>query len=208
MELKIILFRFSIALLLSSFFGIERQVSKKPIGFGTYIFVTIGSCALGMAALTIEPSNPLPLLGAIVTGIGFLGAGALIKTTDKIFGFTSAASIWIFAIIGLLFGVGEYALGFSTYIIVLIIISIDKFLEIKGIGSYQRKITINTKKIVDKSEILTMLKDTKWRLESLSVDNTTKKSSMKYLVSMPRENVNKLKENFSKKDFIESFEIE
>ena len=46
-----------------------------------------------MTAVSLGFEDPIPLLGAIVTGIGFLGAGALIKTTDKIFGFTTAASI-------------------------------------------------------------------------------------------------------------------
>ncbi len=208
METKIIFLRFFIILLISSIFGIERQISKKPISFGTYIFVSVGSCALGMISLIIEPDNPLPLLGAIVTGIGFLGAGALIKTTDKIFGFTSAASIWIFAIIGLVIGIGEYVIGLTTYFIVLVVIATDKFLEIKGVGSYQKKITINTKKLVDKSEILPLFKERKWKLESLSVDNKTKKSSMKYLVAIPREDINRIKEELTKKKFVESFKIE
>ena len=90
-ELPTIIFRFVLAFVLALLFGFNRQKAHKPTGFVTYIFVAIGSCALSMAAILIS-ENPLPLLAAIVTGIGFLGAGALIKTSDKVFGFTSAAS--------------------------------------------------------------------------------------------------------------------
>ena len=59
-------------------FGLARQRRGKPIGFGTFIFVSVGSCSLAVVALQLSPANPLPLLGAVVTGIGFRGAGALI----------------------------------------------------------------------------------------------------------------------------------
>jgi len=87
MELSIILLRLTITFALSLIFGYERQRSHKPIGFGTFIFVSLGSCGLALTA-TILNDNPLPLLGSIVTGIGFLGAGALIKTNEKTFGLT------------------------------------------------------------------------------------------------------------------------
>jgi putative Mg2+ transporter-C (MgtC) family protein len=115
MEISVILLRLFFTFALSCVFGVERQKSHKPIGFGAFIFVSVGACALAITATIIEPENPLPLLGAIVTGIGFLGAGALIKTSDKTFGFTTAASIWLFAIFGIINGVGEYFLGFSIY---------------------------------------------------------------------------------------------
>jgi putative Mg2+ transporter-C (MgtC) family protein len=105
-----ILPRFIITFVFSVIFGLERQRAHKPVGFGAFTFVAVGSCALSITAINLYPDNPLSLLGAIVTGIGFLGAGALIKTTDKIFGFTSAAAVWLFAIFGLVVGVGNISL--------------------------------------------------------------------------------------------------
>ena len=98
----------------------------KPIGFGTYIFVATGACGLSLVSILIPTENPLPLLGAIVTGIGFLGAGALIKTADRVVGFTSAASIWIFAIFGLIAGLGHYLLSFVIYGVVWAVMAIEK----------------------------------------------------------------------------------
>jgi len=143
MELSIVLIRLVLTFALSYLFGLDRQRSHKPIGFGTFIFVGIGSCGLAIAAVDIYPENPLLLLSAIVTGIGFLGAGALIKTTDKIFGFTTAASIWVFAIFGLVIGIGEYVLGLLLYSLVWVVILVDRHLETRGMGSYRKRLHIS-----------------------------------------------------------------
>ncbi|MCX6706574.1 MAG: MgtC/SapB family protein [Candidatus Woesearchaeota archaeon] len=153
MEPQIILFRFAITFVLSFLYGLERQRAHKPTGFGTFIFVAVGSCGLAITAMTMNTDNPLSLLSAIVTGIGFLGAGALIKTTDKIFGFTTAASIWVFAIFGLIIGVGDYLVGMIIYALVWVIILSDNYLEKKGIGSYQRKILITTNRIMNEKDV-------------------------------------------------------
>src|SRR3989338_11188985 len=115
MEYLIALLNFGIVFVMSATFGIQRQRSHKPIGFGTFIFVALGSCGLSMIAMIIEPQSPIPLLSAIVTSIGFLGAGALIRTSDKIFGFTTAAGIWLFAIIGVLVGIQNYFFALIIY---------------------------------------------------------------------------------------------
>lgn len=158
MDLTTIILRFFIVFILSSIFGIERQRSHKPIGFATFIFVSIGSCGLAITSTILNLENPTPLLAAIITGIGFLGAGALIKTTDKIFGFNTAASIWIFAIFGLTIGIGQYLIGSILYGLIWIIVLGDRYLEKKGIGSYQKKITIVTKKIIQEKDWLSSCK--------------------------------------------------
>jgi uncharacterized membrane protein YhiD involved in acid resistance len=153
MQLDASLIPLIITFLLSSFYGVERQLSHKPIGFGTFTFVSTGSCALAMIAIRMGPSNPLPLLGAIVTGIGFLGAGALIKAGEKVAGFTSAALIWIFAVFGLAMGTGGYVIAGMTYIVIWVVIWYDRNLEKQGLGSYYRKITIITNRIIPEQEI-------------------------------------------------------
>ncbi len=155
----------------SLIFGIERQLSHKPIGFGTFIFVSTGSCALSIIALSLTPENPLPLLSSIVTGIGFLGAGALIKTSDRIFGFTSAASIWIFAILGLTIGVGNYSISLVIYAIIWIVLFVDKYFESKSLGSYQKKLYITLNKRYSKKELKKMLGLKKKKTLSVSINS-------------------------------------
>src|SRR3989339_631304 len=197
--IEIIILKFTLIFLMAFLFGIERQLSHKPTGFGTFIFVAVGSCALGSMSMDISATNALTIVGGVVTGIGFLGAGALIKTTDKIFGFTTAASIWIFAIIGLCIGFEEYILGTVTYSILWLVIITDKILESKGIGSYQKKLIIKTKRIIEKH---------KWKLLCLDIDKKKKKSTITYLISCPRKQINSLKNVLISKDWIEGFTIE
>jgi len=203
-----ILLRFFVVFLMSLLFGIERQLSNKPIGFGTFIFVACGSCALGVLSKIIAPTNTIVIIGGVVTGIGFLGAGALIRTTDKIFGFTTAASIWIFSIVGLTIGLEEYLVGTITYSIIWAVVLFDNFLEMSGIGTYQRKIIIHTKKIVEKDDVVDLFENHKWKLVSFEVDKTKKKSKISYFINVPRSYVNDLKERLEKKSWVEGFRIE
>jgi putative Mg2+ transporter-C (MgtC) family protein len=206
--MEIIALNFILVFLMSFLFGIERQLSNKSAGFGTFIFVAIGSCALGSLSLTLSPDNILVIVGGVVTGIGFLGAGALIKTSDKIFGFTTSASIWIFSIIGLAIGLEQYWVGSIMYFIVWGVVITDKFLESKGIGSYQRKITLLTKGIIDKKEIINLFKPYKWKLLSTETDKDNKKMNIIYLISCPRNYVGFLTNKLVKIDWIKDFKIE
>jgi putative Mg2+ transporter-C (MgtC) family protein len=137
-----LLLRFTAATLLTVAFGLARQKLGKPIGFGTFVFVSIGACALAITARERADENPLPLLGAIVTGVGFLGAGALFRTTDRIVGFTSAATIWVVAIFGLTVGVGEFLIAGILYIAIWIVILLDRWLELRSVGVHAHKLTL------------------------------------------------------------------
>ncbi len=210
MELQVYLARFLITFVLAFIFGIYRQRQHKPIGFGTYIFVSVGACGLATTATIIEPSNPIPLLGSIVTGIGFLGAGALIKTSDKIFGFTTAASIWIFAIFGLIMGVGEYAAAIAIYILVWIVYLVDTFFEMRGMGSYQKRIFIHTNKIVNENEIEAVLLTctNKYKSFGFEVDKKNNKISVTYLIEGSKDSLNNLPKRLYEKAWFESFKVE
>ncbi len=206
-ELLIILQRFVITFVLSVLFGLQRQRAHKPVGFGTFTFVAIGSCGLAITALNLYPDNPLSLLGAIVTGIGFLGAGALIKTSDKIFGFTSASAVWLFAIFGLIIGVGEYLTGIIIYIMIWIVIIIDTQLKKKGIGHYQRKLTITTNRLIDEKEIEKEL-GPNFKKMVVKVDKKNNKLCVSYLVEGTKDQVREIPERLAKDEWLEYFEIE
>jgi len=207
METLTIVIRLLAVFILSLIFGIERQRSHKPVGFGTFIFVAIGSCALAIAATIIDIDDRIIILGSIVTGIGFLGAGALIRNNDKIFGFTTAASLWIFAIFGLVMGIGQYLEGIIVYVFIWIVIIIDKILEDRGIGSYKKKITINTNKIVNEKEIFHLI-NTKKKLISLNLDKKNDKLSLTYLISGKRDDLNSVPQKLYEKPWFESFKVE
>lgn len=142
MEPRVVLIRIGLAFLASFAFGLARQRSGKPIGFGTFTFLALGSCTLALTAIGLSPESPLPLLGAIVTGIGFLGAGALFRTGERVVGFTSAATLWIFAVLGLAIGVGEYLLAGLVYGSIWTVNAMDRWLENRWIGAHQRKLVV------------------------------------------------------------------
>ena len=208
MEILIVLLRFAIVFTLALLFGLERQRSHKPIGFGTFVFVSIGACALGIVAVGINSENPLPLLGSIVTGIGFLGAGALIKTSDKVFGFTSAASIWVFSIIGLVIGVGYYFEGLIIYGLIWIVLLIDKKLQFRGIGSYQKKLLITTNRNVKSEELKAVLRTSKYSINSLEVNRKDNKIIMSIQFEGTVKDVNRIPHELYKENWVDSFKME
>jgi len=195
---------------LALIFGLERQRAHKQVGFGTFTFVSMGSCILSILSISVFPENPIPLLTAIVTSIGFLGAGALIKDHDKIFGFTTAASIWIFAIFGLVIGVGSYFFGLTLYCTIWVVIFIDRRLEKKGTGSYRTKLTIETNKIVGEADIRNFLL-------SMGIKNTkmikfevyNKKSiNITYLIEGKSSDLKRIPKEIEKINWIDNLKFE
>ncbi|MFH1401264.1 MAG: MgtC/SapB family protein [Nanoarchaeota archaeon] len=207
MEWYTIIGRFILIFLLAFFFGIQRQRAHKPIGFGTFIFVSCGAAALAIVAMTHSATNPLPLLSAIVTGIGFLGAGALIKTTDKIFGFTTAAGIWAFAVLGLTIGVGDYLVASILYAIMWSVVLIDMYLERNGIGSYQRKLVVTTT-IVPEQAIETEFGKARHKLIAVEVSKKNHTQTVTYLVEGSKGAINKIPKRLYAKDWFEHLKVE
>ncbi|MFH1126555.1 MAG: MgtC/SapB family protein [archaeon] len=208
MEISVVVLRFVITFVLSLLFGVDRQRAHKPIGFGTFIFVAVGSCGLAITAINLSPEAPLPLLSGIITGVGFLGAGALIKTTDKIFGFTSAASIWIFSIFGLLIGVGEYDVGIILYVLIWFVLIFDTILERKGIGSYQKKVHVITNMVINEREIKTLIGTKRCKLISTDIDKKNNKMAVSYLVEGTRDDINAMPLKLFRKEWFDSCKIE
>lgn len=105
--------RLLLAMGLTLTIGLERQHRQKPAGMRTMTMVGIGSCGFALAAIEFSGGNPdgvSRMIQGIVTGIGFLGAGTIIKEQFHIEGLTTAATLWTVAGIGLTAGLGLYEL--------------------------------------------------------------------------------------------------
>jgi len=207
MDLFTIFIRIIITFALSFAFGMERHRAHKPLGFGTYTFVAIGSCGLAIAALDLASSH---LLGAIITGIGFLGAGALIKSGEKLMGTVSAASIWLFASLGLIIGVGNYFLAILIYALVWAVLLFDKHLEKKGIGSHQKKLVIVADNLIGEKELNNYfaIHTKKHKMITVEIDKKNKKVTLTYLIEGSREHINKMIKDIYKEPWLESCKIE
>ena len=210
MELSIteVIIRFAVTFALALVFGIDRQRSNKPIGFGTFIFVSVGACALAIIAVMLNGEAPLSMLAAIVTGVGFLGAGALIKTPDKTFGFTTAASIWVFAIVGATMGIGNYLIAFIVYVSIWIVAIIDKYMEGKGLGLYRKKMVVHTNKIISISEIKDLMNIKKCKMTGVDIDKKNNKLAISYLIEGSKNEINDIPKKLLNKDWLDSCKVE
>ena len=108
--------RLLIAALLGGAMGYEREQAKKPAGLRTNILVCVGAALFTIASIHgfAGLNDPSRVAAGIVVGVGFLGAGAIIRGQAGVTGLTTAASIWVVAGVGLAVGCGLYLLGLIT----------------------------------------------------------------------------------------------
>lgn len=127
LELELVA-RLILGFVLSGLVGLEREVSLKPAGLRTHILVGLGSTLFTVLSLQAFPgSDPSRVAASIVVGIGFLGAGTVIKTKEKVIGLTTAATLWIVASIGVATGAGFYVLAIIATILAFSVLKLDIF---------------------------------------------------------------------------------
>lgn len=112
-----------LALLAGGLIGMEREYRSKAAGFRTIIFITLGSAVFTILSLRYgDPREPTRIAAAVVTGVGFIGAGAILQSRHRILGLTTAATIWMAAAVGMVIGVGEYYLSAVILVFMLIVL--------------------------------------------------------------------------------------
>ncbi len=122
-ELEMVL-RVLLAAALGAAIGYQRATAHKPAGVRTHSLIAIGAALFTVAsALGFPDADPTRIASGIVTGIGFLGAGAIIRREGGLVGgLTTAASIWVVAALGLATGMGLYVIAASVGAIVLVVL--------------------------------------------------------------------------------------
>jgi len=142
-----VLTRLSIALILGGAIGYEREYRNRPAGFRTHMLVSLGAASVSLLQISmleeagrLIAQNPalaealkldIGRLGAaVISGIGFLGAGTIFLTRNYIKGLTTAASLWLVAVAGLSVGMGYYAVGIGTSLLALtVLLALGKLQE-------------------------------------------------------------------------------
>jgi putative Mg2+ transporter-C (MgtC) family protein len=147
--------------------GVNRQLRHKIAGVTTHLMVAFGAC--GIAILqdvlyldALETAKALAeqgytytveierqrVIAQVVTGVGFLGAGAILKTKFSIFGLTTAATLWLSAMIGLCFGLGAYLLGIILSVVSILFLTLFRsFLERTPLKHVEGQGIIGSKKV-------------------------------------------------------------
>jgi putative Mg2+ transporter-C (MgtC) family protein len=126
-ELLMDIAKIFIAMLCGGIIGFERELKDKPAGLKTNILVSTGSCLfviVGLEVAELFKDDPGRIIGPIITGIGFLGAGTIIRARGSVRGLTSAATIWVVAGVGMCAGMGLFHLAIILSLIVVVILFI------------------------------------------------------------------------------------
>jgi putative Mg2+ transporter-C (MgtC) family protein len=106
------LLKLGMAVLAGGLIGIEREFRDKAAGFRTLIFICLGATLFTILSSRLAGVNdPTRIAAGIVAGVGFLGAGVIMRDSGRVVGLTTAAAIWLTAALGMSIGGGEYALA-------------------------------------------------------------------------------------------------
>jgi len=134
----VVLLRILLTTVLCALIGLERQYRHKPAGLRTNILVGIGTTVMTIVSIEIARLAPDPssvdisrIMSTILTGIGFIGAGTIIREHGSVQGLTTAASIWVVVAIGMATGMGLYAVAGITAVITPIVLVILEHLKIE-----------------------------------------------------------------------------
>lgn len=120
--------------------GAEREKREKPAGLRTVILVCLGSTGFTMAsyAFITTTGDSGRVAAQIVTGIGFLGAGAILHSSGTVRGMTTAATIWAMAATGMIVGIGYVGAGVGLSVLVRLVLGVALALEVRALGEIRK----------------------------------------------------------------------
>lgn len=161
--------------------GFEREKHGRPAGLRTNLLVSVGACAMMIVSeafylkygmLDVESAvrfDPSRVAAQIVVGIGFLGAGVILKEGASVRGLTTAASLWVVAGLGMAFGMGYFSLGAITTILVLVSLIFLKRLDPVINKDRYLTLTVTARKRMNLyDELQSLLDDHKLNLSDIS----------------------------------------
>jgi putative Mg2+ transporter-C (MgtC) family protein len=133
-----IMSRLTLAVLLSGVIGLERQMHRRNAGLRTHIMVSLGSCLIMLTSMYVfdiyknqAAVDPSRIAAGVITGIGFLGAGTIIRAPEGVRGLTTASSLWVSCGIGLAVGCGFYpAAVYTTFLSLAVLLILRRFEDI------------------------------------------------------------------------------
>ncbi len=138
-----IVIRLFLAVLLGGAIGYQREISEKPAGLRTHALVSLGSALLMIVSIDIQPflglarTDVTRIAASVVTGIGFLGGGAIIRQGSIVRGLTTAASIWVVSGVGLAVGGGLYLASLISTLFILLTLTTLKYIEIRAVPGHR-----------------------------------------------------------------------
>lgn len=185
--------RLLLAALLGGLIGLEREIHGRPAGFRTHLLVSVGACLMMVVSEffvikydTLDSTHvvrldPARIAAQIVTGIGFLGAGAIIKESHTVRGLTTAACLWVAAGLGMAVGAGVYLPALSVTVIALISLLFLKKIERRLPRDRYRTLVVYCKEGRGYREMLeTFLRQWKLRVVNFGLERDFEASEVRY----------------------------
>lgn len=146
-----IIIRVLVGAVLGAAVGLEREKQDQPAGLRTHMILVIGATLAMILSVNLgylfarpgTPADPARLAAQVISGIGFLGAGAILRYGFTVKGLTTATSLWTMAIVGMAVGAGYYLIGAVTTILILVVLALLNIIENRFLRtSVSRFITI------------------------------------------------------------------
>jgi putative Mg2+ transporter-C (MgtC) family protein len=128
----------ALAAALAFIIGWERESRGSPAGDRTFAMVSLGAAAFTAIGIAAFPATAEKLLAGVVTGVGFLGAGMIVKEASNVRGLTTAAGIWAVSSIGVVVGAGEYFVGIGLTALIMLILTWERIPYVSEIGVVKR----------------------------------------------------------------------
>jgi len=169
---------------LGSLIGLEREIHGQPAGLRTHMILAVGASLAAILSISYSqflshpslPSDPGRIVAQVVSGVGFLGAGAIMKMGVTVKGLTTASSLWTTAIVGIACGSQYYNIAIFTALLVLMILTVINYLEELLLTTYKThtlKVTMKDRPGIV-NETREMLREFKVKVVSLNASMPNK----------------------------------
>ncbi len=187
------MFRMVLSMMLGVIIGAERKRKGQIAGIRTFSLITMGACLAMLLSIYVpqeymglKNGDPGRIAAQVITGIGFLGGGAIIRAKGSVKGLTTAAGIWISAIIGMAVGIGMYVVAVgATMLILIVLVIFDWYEHWQSVGQESRAIILTVDEIIEDITPFTSTLDTHNVHIStyfISYDYTHHKTEINFLV--------------------------
>lgn len=215
-----IILRLLLGTLLGGIIGFERQTHGRPAGFRTQLLVCVACVLLMIISENYSVHGTLPgdyirldptrIAAGAMTGIGFLGAGVIIKTGVSVQGLTTAACIWIVAAIGLAVGTGQYVAAITGSVITFISLWMLRIIENKIPRLIYKYITLVTDESGDEKVIISLFEEKGFKVSKMDYEiivSEKKKSFIFTVTSKDSVSMKELIDKVSSLSYIKKIEI-
>ena len=175
--------RLAFAMLIGALIGVEREFSHRPAGLRTHMLVALGACAVMITSQMLfcqyrpygATADPGRLSAQVIAGVGFLGAGTILREGVIVKGLTTAASIWTVACLGIAVGAGYYEVAFIAVFFILITLTVFEWLQNRVFRNRFNRYTFtlrctNVVPVLEKVNHMITSKDA--RMNSIQVEDT------------------------------------